>query len=363
MFAFSIILPSQAQAAGLKYGQPCKKAGVEQVYDHITFVCLKVKKKLVWTGKQIGEMPKTNTVISISLPKTFQNLNNSNEIIYDSWFSAREKIKKSSENLNNIFIFVGSNTTTGYENPKRIYSEVSKLYSNFPQVKNLYSIHLSFLDISWAQDIYNKYQDGYSWNGPTVAVDTCPTVSCEMGNAYRTKNGDGILVIGESQNWNNTGMPAYSTSSGEVYAHEYTHTIQMFNSNNKYWLAPIFLLEGQALWSQKVSIYKDYPEYLKNRKIDLLNLYNEKNKYTKEYIYNYLNASSFESYNRWDAYAIGFMVNEILSYLKGPDSVMNIYKNIGDEYSFKESFQKEFGTSWDEALPYISQAIYKELNA
>lgn len=369
---------TQAQAAPPKYGQACKKIGTEQTYKHITYKCLKINKKLIWTKKQFVPfvtnqtnifVPKTETLTTVSIiypkiPRSFEDLNKNLEgVVYGSWLSALEKIKKSDVHLNNVLLFIGENTKTGHKDPKFVYGQVSKLYSDFPQVQNLYSIHLSAKDINWAQSVYDKYQDGYSWNGPTVAVDTCPTVSCEMGNAYRTKNGDGILVIGESENWNNTGMPAYSTSSGEVYAHEYTHTVQMLNSNNQYWLAPKWLFEGQAHWSQKTSIYSNYDEYLKHRKVDLLNLYNEKNKYTEEYIYNYLDSNSLDSFPRWDAYSIGFMVNEILSCLNGPNGVMNLFKSIGQGITFEEAFNKEFNISWSKALPYISKSIYQELSS
>jgi hypothetical protein len=36
---------------------------------------------------------------------------------------------------------------------------------------------------------------------------------------------------------------------------------------------------------------------------------------------------------------------------------MNIYKYLGEGKSFDDAFKSEFGTSWADALPYISRAI------
>ena len=52
---FSTSLASIASAANPKYGDPCPKLNQVKTYDYITFLCLKVNGKLVWTGKQYGD--------------------------------------------------------------------------------------------------------------------------------------------------------------------------------------------------------------------------------------------------------------------------------------------------------------------
>jgi hypothetical protein len=55
------------------------------------------------------------------------------------------------------------------------------------------------------------------------------------------------------------------------------------------------------------------------------------------------------------------MVTEILVTLKGPDSILGIYNQLASGKTFEQAFQSEFDSSWDEALPYISNAISAQL--
>ena len=54
---FLISSTTASSASNPKYGNPCPRLGLIQNYQHITFICLKVKKKLVWTGKQTSGLP------------------------------------------------------------------------------------------------------------------------------------------------------------------------------------------------------------------------------------------------------------------------------------------------------------------
>ena len=54
---FLVSSANVSRAANPKYGSPCPKLGLTKNYQHITYVCLKVKKKLVWTGKQSSPTP------------------------------------------------------------------------------------------------------------------------------------------------------------------------------------------------------------------------------------------------------------------------------------------------------------------
>jgi hypothetical protein len=67
------------------------------------------------------------------------------------------------------------------------------------------------------------------------------------------------------------------------------------------------------------------------------------------------------NYPHWDDYAIGMMINEIFTSLKGPDSAMQIMAGMGSGQSFTQAFQSVFGTSWAEASPYVIQAISDEI--
>ena len=55
------------------------------------------------------------------------------------------------------------------------------------------------------------------------------------------------------------------------------------------------------------------------------------------------------------------MAYEMLTVIKGPDAMLNMYTSIGKGSTFPEAFKTEFGISWAEAVPYISRAIAAEL--
>ena len=55
------------------------------------------------------------------------------------------------------------------------------------------------------------------------------------------------------------------------------------------------------------------------------------------------------------------MVDEVLTSLKGPESVMNLYKDAGAGLSFVQAFQQEFGISWADACPILGKVISGEI--
>jgi hypothetical protein len=165
-------------------------------------------------------------------------------------------------------------------------------------------------------------------------------------------------------------------STGQVAAHEYVHTIQILNpncENSCYGDVPVWLLEGNAEWAGSVSRFSNsFDDYTQFRNGDLRDQYNNASMYTEEWITKYLNPnpiflpnadnwSYWRNYDGWNSYAIGFMVNEILTAVKGSDSVMNIFKDIGRGDTFTTAFLREFGISWEKACPIIAGAIAQEI--
>jgi hypothetical protein len=406
----SLLTFPSASAANPKYGEPCKKAGIEKTYNYITFVCLKVKGKLVWTGKQykaIGSLPTgkkkqlpINTVptpkptpaatsthtptptptkfVAPVIPRSFEDLESHlSGIIYGAWLKSSQKIQESKSNLGKVNIFYGPNSPTGPLNPEDVFTYVSKLYSNFDQPKNVYGIQFGLPDVSWAQNTYNQYQDTYSWNGPTAAADICPDASCDNANAYHTANYDGLITFGISSNWRDTGKLSPRIQNGQGYAHEYVHTIQWFNAQGtRFGDLPPWMREGNADWAgTAAAFYSNYEDYVNFRAHDVLGgQYGQPLNYSDEWVTKFLNPNPvfmegannniyWDGFARYENYCIGFMVNEIFTALKGPDAGMNLYRSVGKGKSFLQAFQDEFGLSWAEALPYISKTISKELTS
>ena len=58
---------------------------------------------------------------------------------------------------------------------------------------------------------------------------------------------------------------------------------------------------------------------------------------------------------------MGTSLRVILTALKGPSAVMNMFVSVGKVVTFEDAFKTEFDLTWKEALPYISDAIALQL--
>jgi hypothetical protein len=73
------------------------------------------------------------------------------------------------------------------------------------------------------------------------------------------------------------------------------------------------------------------------------------------------NWAYWSKYEHQELYALGFMVSEILVNIKGIDSYMKLYQDVGAGKSFVDAFQGIYGLSWAEACPIIADAMAAEL--
>jgi hypothetical protein len=214
---------------------------------------------------------------------------------------------------------------------------------------------------------------GYG-NRSTVAADNCPLPNCNGGMAVHTNNFDTIILIGDNNGWawdNNTRSQGYL---GHTFAHEYTHTIQLFNMNPNWGNIPSWLREGTAEWAATIAVnYEDYSGYTNYReKTDLGMQYGNTSTYTKQYIYNFLNpelvfkpGDDINSYTRtfphWDSYSLGLMSVEALVSIKGPNALISLLQDINQGKNFADAFEQEFGAKWSTAGSLIADAIYAEI--
>jgi hypothetical protein len=273
--------------------------------------------------------------------------------------------------LGDIHIFDGPHTVPGDPDPIPAMRLASQLYSHFQQPKNVYVIQMNYGDDAWAQQVFNQYADVTYGNTKTAISEMCPTKSCRGGQSHRNSKWDGILEIGKAPgNW--SAEDNARLQNGMIFAHEYYHTIQYFNGRNNTYIAPTWLLEGSANWTEKmVAFPSSYADFVKWRSSDLREQYQNPDKFNSAWVEEFLNSFItkkpadphqvfdyyYGPYTRYYQYLMGGMVTEILISIKSSDSVMNIYKYLGDGKSFEDAFRSEFGTSWAEALPYISKAI------
>jgi hypothetical protein len=398
---------TSAEAVAPKPGGPCPKLNQIQVSGGFTYTCIKSGKKLVWSKgiKVPASMPTPTPTPTLSptpvvtptptptptlsstpavtptptpspvftppeIPTSFKDLSSHlSGIIYGAWLKASEKIAQSSPNLGTIHLMVGPNTVMNSEDSQYLngFNMVSRLYSDTPQPKNVYVIYYNKQDIAWAQTQFETYMDanyGYG-NRSTEAAAMCPEPDCNGGSAIHTSNYDSIILMGDSRGHVSERPLLNQGTLGHVFGHEYTHSIQWYVIHNNIWM-PGWLREGNAEFSSTVATFgANYADYTNFRKIDDIGGYFNPDIYNLDYLTKFLTSSLLENqptnYPHWDDYAIGMMINEIFTTLKGPDSAMQIMAAMGSGQTFTQAFQNVFGVSWAEASPYIIQALNDEI--
>ena len=401
ILAGSSLLSIEAHAASPKSGLSCSKLNQTITSSGFTYTCVKSGKKLVRSRgvKVPAPMPSPSASPTNSpaptptptpavtptptpspvftppeIPTSFKDLSSHlSGIIYGAWLKASEKIAQSSPNLGTIHLMVGPNTVMNAEDSQYLngFNMVSRLYSDTPQPKNVYVIYYNKQDIAWAQTQFETYMDanyGYG-NRSTEAAAMCHEPDCAGGSALHTNSFDSIILMGDS-NGHISERPLNQGTSGHVFGHEYTHSIQWYSLRENFTI-PAWLREGNAEWSSTVAVFgSTYADYVNFRKeVDLGHYFNPET-YNLDYLTKFINSSlnpnqnsggPINYYPHWDDYAIGMMVNEIFSALKGPDSVIHIYEDMRAGQTFTQAFQNVFGTSWAEASPYIIQALNDEI--
>jgi hypothetical protein len=379
-----ILIPVSANSAQkVTPGSTCKIFNQKVVFQNKNYTCIQSGKKLVWSKGVVTKKPVSATSAQPipkftppTLPTSFQNLEaNLSGIIYGSWLKGSEQLKSGSSNLGEIKVFNGPKSLPGNINPLAPFKLTSQLYSNFEQPKTVYAIVISYGENDWAQGLFSQYQDLTYGNIRTAVSEICPTQTCGQSIAFRNSKWEGILLLQNGARGKNRDSDT-RIDSGMEYAHEYFHTVQFYVGRDRYYEAPSWLLEGSANWTGNlVAFHDDYSAYSAWRLKDLGEQYGNPSLFTSAWVEEFLNSYAtkkpakqyaiFDYYNgpypRYYQYAIGAMVTEILVTLKGPDSILGIYKQLASGKTFEQAFQSEFDSSWDEALPYISNAISAQL--
>jgi hypothetical protein len=144
---------------------------------------------------------------------------------------------------------------------------------------------------------------------------------------------------------------------------EYDHLVAITNDK----------VIASKLYAEYKASTLNFDDFLKYRNADLESQYSKSSSiYTSEYLNLYLNPNPiflpnqdnwayWSKYDRWDVYALGLMVSEILVNIKGIDSYMIIYQDVGAGKSFVDAFQGIYGLSWAEACPIIADAMAAQI--
>ena len=298
---------------------------------------------------------------SQKIPTSFQNLSNYlTGISYAAWAKSAAQIKTGNSYTGIINIVTGPNTVKTVLNPQEAIHRTSRLYSANVKPSKTSLIYYSRTDINWAQTEFNtSMNNGRGTSGSEASYNCQVGQNCWGASAWVNSANEGVVLIAVE-------MTDSNHTSGTLEAHEFTHTIQTSQSPMTAYHLPRWLLEGGAEWSQGAAIhYLKFKDYQDERKRNTGDLFNNSATYNKAWITEFLTESVSDGWSNqnhgWRLYDVGSLTTEILAALKGPTSVMNLYVRAGTGMTWAEAFKAEYGSEWSDAVPYIADAIAKEL--
>lgn len=369
----TIVIPANS-ATTPKPGAACKSYLMKIKSTNQTFTCVKLGKKLIWkrTQEEVKPIEASPKVYPENFELNFKNiLENYQAIPYLAWKKSSEQFQKSLPKDVDVKIFISPNTKPLTSDPKKFVTMTSRLFGDYQQVSEFILVYYTYKDIDWAQSYVDQYigKDG-GYDNSKEASKMCQTeFNCTSAAVLMNQKTKISLAIMTTPSGLNT---VNDFATGVREAHEYSHTIQ-----DKQYVGrlpdgivpPNWLIEGSAEFIQIATIYNNsFQKYSGDRKFITKDLFYPAN-INADWLTEFLNSKDlgkrwdlWENYDGWRSYDVGFMVSEIMAAIAGPNSIMEMFKNMGDGLSFQESFLKVFGTSWDEAFRLINKAIIKELS-
>ena len=301
-------------------------------------------------------------------PKTLDDLIlHPESISYWAWAKSSQQISSSLNVGPKVTIVLGPNTLLPTKFSQTAIDQVTRLYVGFMRPSAVTIIYYNFQDISWAQQEWVKISLNPQAN---QASNMCKEIDkCWGAVAEIDLKGNGLILIASKD-------PASSASdhtSGAGEAHEYTHAIQSnlyigtSKESNSYCCIkaymPWWMVEGNASFTQAVAIYsKSYSEYLEERKRNTNDLIgNSLSKFTKQWFEKYLDTTTTVEWdkpeNGWRMYDVGFLVNEALASIYGPNINMQLFKDVANGKTWEQAFEVNTGISWSVALPKLAAIL------
>ena len=359
---------SQPVFAAVKAGSKCVLKGDKKVSGTKTYTCIKSGGKLIW-NKGIT----TKSAYSIPTEEiSFANvLKNYKDVSYWAWKKGSEKVEKAVPSDVKVTILKGPNTQELKHDPMVAINLTSRLFADYKQVGEFVLAYYSYADIDWAQqqvDIYIGKFGGYDTSDQ--AMKMCQTeFNCTGASVMfnqQTKITLAIMTAPTKLSF------IRDFESGQREAHEYGHTIQdvlIIGKIPNGRQPPRWLTEGGAEYFQIASVYySNFQDYLNGRKKIINDLHYPSN-IDEIWMEEFLNPSdigltwdNWDRYDGWRVYDVGFMVSEIMAAVGGSNSVMEIFKLMGEGLTYQEAFAKTLGISWQDAIVIIKKVIAKELS-
>jgi len=397
-----------------KAGYLCKKVGKIQTFKGKTFTCVKSGKKVIWrleatksaapapapvlTGSPSPTPIPTPTITPtptptlaptpspsptpassptpLVTPKSFADLyENRKGVSFAAWKKSSDIMARSKPKVGALEIHTGPNTTPFFDDYLSAVSLVSRLFPGRLEPSKNLIIRYNYQDLAWAEKLTKEKltPDDYAnlqRNEQNQLVGSncdAATRNCR-GSKKQTETSTGLAIIlqGVEKSLNPFDSTANSRfKTGMLEAHEYFHALQRIPIMGKTQIWPhAWFREGSAEWVQNMAInYNDFQKYNEFLRLDCTPICL---RLTESQIIEFFETSK-ENYtppkfDRWLNYSLSGHVIEALVAIKGPDTLLELYEQMGKKLSFEQAFKETYGVEWSYALPILAKTVYANLN-
>jgi hypothetical protein len=370
------LLTSTSASAVAKQGSTCKKAGITSTVNGLKFTCIKSGKKLVWSkGVAVKKAAPTPTAQSVVLPTSFEDLYaNRKGISLAAWQKSSEIIKSTKSKAGTLEVFTGPNTTPNFDDYPTPVSLVSRLFPSRGEPTRTIVIRYKYIDIEWAEATLKSKisaEDLTRLNnneGGRVITGRCESATKNCNSAMQQTTASGLsLIIQGVPNEENKNDPTGKARfySGMLEAHEYFHALQRIPIMGKTDVWPhAWFREGSAEWVQNMAVnYDNFNSY----KLFLSSDCGYScMRMTESNILEFLQKSNENftppGYDQYLNYSLSSRFIEALVAIKGPDTLIDLYEQMGTRLSFDQAFKNTYGVEWSYALPILAKTIHANLN-
>ena len=370
------LLTSTSASAVVKQGSTCKKVGITSTVNGMKFTCIKSGKKLLWSkGVAVKKAAPTPTAQPVVLPTSFEDLYvNRKGISLAAWQKSSEIIKSTKSKAGTLEVFTGPNTTPNFDDYPTPVNLVSRLFPSRGEPTRTIVIRFKYVDIEWAdltlkskisaEDLsrLNNNEGGRAITGRCESA----TKNCNGAMQQTTASGVSLIIQGvpNEENKNDpTGKARFY--SGMLEAHEYFHALQRIPIMGKTDVWPhAWFREGSAEWVQNMAVnYDNFNSYKLFLSSDCgyscLRM-------TEPNILEFLQKSNENftppGYDQYLNYSLASRLIEALVAIKGPDTLIDLYEQMGTRLSFDQAFKNTYGVEWSYALPILAKTIHANLN-
>ena len=390
--AGSLVITNSAYGA-VKQGSSCKKAGTTSTVNGLKYTCIKSGKKLVWSKGVKVSFPTptptpsatpspsptptatpTPTAEPIVLPTSFEDLYEKRKgISLAAWQKSSEIIKSSKNKAGTLEIFTGPNTKPNFDDYPTPVGLVSRLFPARSEPTRTIVIRYKYVDMEWAETTLRSKLTVEEFNqlnrneGGRTIIGRCEErdKNCRGAMQLTTMSGLSLIIQGvpNSDDPNDpSGKLRFGT--GMLEAHEYFHSLQRIQIMGKTNVWPhAWYREGSASWAQNMSVnyldYKTYKEFIR------LDCSNSCKNLSEADIVEFLEKSN-ENYTppKFDQflnYSLASRFIEVLVALKGPDTLIGMYEEMGKKLTFDQAFKNVYGVEWSYAIPILAKTVYTNL--